>query len=81
MSTGLQMCLSQRPLRSACPEGLHGRNHHHLFSVSRNVVVVTVPGTPPVGGAGGSGAYEASQASEKLPYCLRRSCSAGPLIS
>ena len=81
MSTGLQLCLSQRPLRSACPEGLHGQIHYHIFSVSKNVVVVTVPGTPPVGGADGSGAWEASQASEKLPYSHRRSCSAGPLIS
>ena len=41
-------------------------------------MVVTVPGTPPVGGADGSGAQEASQASEKLPYSHRRSNSAGP---
>ena len=36
---------------------------------------------PPVGGADGSGAQEASQASEKLPYSHRRSNSAGPLVS
>ena len=81
MITGLQLCLSQRPLRSACPEGLQEQNHYHIFVVSKNVVVVTVPGTPPVGGADGSGAQEASQASEKLPYSHRRSNSAGPLVS
>ena len=36
---------------------------------------------PPVGGADGSGAQDASQASEKLPNSHRRSSSAGPLIS
>ena len=36
---------------------------------------------PPVGGADGSGAQEASQASEKLPYSHRKSNSAGPLVS
>ena len=70
MSTGLQICLSQRPLRWACTEGLNRQDQRHHFSVSKNVVVFLVPGTPPAGGAGGSGAQEGSQASEKLPYGL-----------
>ena len=77
---GYNLCLSQRPLKSACPEGLHGHSRYTIFTVSKNVVVVTVPGTPPVGGADGGGAQKASQASEKLPYCHSK-CSAGPLVS
>ena len=47
---GYNLCLSQRPLKSACPESLHGHSRYTIFTLSKNVVVVTVPGSPPVGG-------------------------------
>ena len=47
----------------------HEQSRCHIMIVSKNVVVVTLPGTPRVGGANSGGAQEASQASEKLPYC------------
>ena len=43
-----------------------------IINVSKKVVVVSVPGTPPAGGADGDGAREASQTSEKLPNCHRK---------
>ena len=31
MKKGLNLCLSQRPLRSACPEGLQEQNRYHIL--------------------------------------------------
>ena len=50
MITGLQNCLSQRPLRCACTEGHNVRDLNRPFSVGKNVAVVIVPSTPPEGG-------------------------------
>ena len=50
MVTGLQNCLSQRPLRCACAEGHNAKDLNRPSSVGRNVAVVIVPSTPPQGG-------------------------------
>ena len=50
MSTGLQICLSQRPLRWACTEGLNRQDQRHHFSVSKNVVVFLYQVPPQQGG-------------------------------
>ena len=49
MITGIQICLSQRPLRCACTEGHNVRDLTRPFSVGKNVAVVIVP-RPPAGG-------------------------------
>ena len=72
MITGIQICLSQRPLRCACTEGHNVRDLTRPFSVGKNVAVVIVPRTPPAGGAYGSGAQEDSQTSENHPYGHRK---------
>ena len=72
MVTGLQNCLSQRPLRCACAEGHNAKDLNRPSSVGRNVAVVIVPSTPPTGGACGSGVQEDSQDSENHPYSHRK---------
>ena len=72
MITGLQTCLSQRPLRCSCTEGHNVRDLNRPLSVGKNVAVVIVPSTPPAGGAYGSGAQEDSQTSENHPYSHRK---------
>ena len=50
MVTGLQNCLSQRPLRCACAEGHNAKDLNRPSSVGKNVAVVIVPSTPQQGG-------------------------------
>ena len=49
---GSNLCLSQRPLRSACPEASMDRVVTIYINREQEAVVVKEPGPPPAGGGG-----------------------------